>query len=138
MFDSREYQFSDLSLVVQGRDITGIRGIKYTEKIEREALFAKGKFAHSIQSGNVSVEGEITVTQSEYEALVTSGKGSVLNLKNLTAMCSYGDLSSGDPVINDSIEGIYFTEGAKQFKQGDKFMEVTLPFLALRVNKQVS
>jgi hypothetical protein len=29
-----------------------------------------------------------------------------------------------------------FTEDAKEMKQGDKFMEVTLPFIALRVQNQ--
>lgn len=100
-FDSREYEWSDITLILGKRDVTGIRGVKYTEKIEREALFAKGRHAHSIQSGNVSVEGEITVLQSELEALTKAGKGSILNLKGLTGIVSYGDIENGDAVITE-------------------------------------
>jgi hypothetical protein len=137
MFDSRQYEYSDLSVLIGGRDVTALRGIKYTEKIEREAAYGKGKHAHSIQSGNVAVEGEITVLQSELETLIKAGKGSILNL-NLTAIVAYGNPENGDALTTDRIEGIHFTESAKEFKQGDKMMEVTLPFVALRVKYQVA
>lgn len=135
MFNSRQYEWADLTLVLGGRDVTGIRGVKYTEKAEKEALFAKGRFAHSIQTGNIAVEGEITMLQSEYEALVSAGNGSVLGL-NLDGVFSYGNPAAGDAMITDRVVGISFTEAAKEFKQGDKFMEITLPFVALSVKNQ--
>lgn len=134
-FNSRQYEWADLTLVLGGRDITGFRGIKYSEKIEREPVYAKGRHPHSIQSGNISYEGEITILQSEYEALVKAGKGSILSL-SIDAICSYGNPTNGDALINDRIEGIRFTEAPKELKQGDKFMEITLPFLALNVKPQ--
>lgn len=136
-FDSREYEFSDITTVLGNRDVTGIRGIKYTEKIEREALHAKGKYAHSIQSGNVTVEGELEVLQSELEALIKAGNGSILNLKGLNCITTYGDPSLGDLPTTDAVEGIYFLESTKEMKQGDKFMPVKLPFVALRVRHQI-
>ncbi|KIA86582.1 hypothetical protein [Flavobacterium sp. AED] len=135
-FNSRQYEWADLTLILGGRDVTGFRGIKYSEKIEREAIFAKGRDAHSIQSGNSTVEGEITLLQSEYEALVKSGKGSVLSL-SLDALVAYGNPANADPIITDRLLGIRFTESAKELKQGDKMMEITLPFIALRVQNQV-
>lgn len=137
MFNSREYEWADVALNMGGRDVTGIRGIKYSEKIEREAIYAKGRYPHSIQSGNVAYEGEITLLQSEYEALVLAGKGSVLNL-TLNAVISYGGQTLGDVVITDRVEHIRFTEAAKEFKQGDKSLEITLPFVALRVKNLVA
>lgn len=136
MFDSRQYEWPDVSLNIGGRDITGIRGVKYSEKIEREPLFAKGRYPHSIQSGNVTIEGEITLLQSELEALIKAGRGSIFNLKGLTCTCSYGDLADGATLLNDVITGLYFTESPKELKQGDKNMEITLPFLATRLDYQ--
>lgn len=135
-FNSRQYEWADLTLILGGRDVTGIQAIKYSEKIEREAIFAKGRDAHSIQSGNSTVEGEITVLQSEYEALVKSGGGSVLSL-SLDGLFAYGNPMNGDAIITDRVLGIRFTEAPKEFKQGDKFMPITLPFIALRVQNQV-
>lgn len=137
MFDSREYSFSDITAVLNNRDITGIRGVKYTEKQELEHLHAKGNHAHSIQGGNIAVEGELTLLQSEYEALVVAGKGSILNLRALNLVVSYGNPMNGDAQITDIIHGIRFSEGGKDWKQGDKFSDMKLPFLALRVQNQV-
>lgn len=136
MFDSREYEWADMSLLLGGRDVTGVRGIKYSEKIEREAVYAKGRYPHCIQSGNVACEGEITLLQSELEALILAGKGSIFNL-TLNAVVAYGNPALGDVMTTDMIEHIRFTESAKELKQGDKNMEVSLPFIALRVKNQV-
>lgn len=135
MFNSRQYEWADLTLVLGGRDITGIRAVKYTEKAEKEALFAKGRNAHSIQMGNVSVEGEITVLQSELIALETAGGGSILGL-SIDGVAAYGNPSAGDALTTDRIVGISFTEAPKELKQGDKNMEITLPFIALSIKNQ--
>lgn len=136
-FNSRQYEWADLTVVLGGKDITGVRGVKYSEKIEREAVYGKGRNPHSVQSGNRSIEGEITMLQSEYEALVAAGKGTVLSL-SLDCNVTYGDATTGDAMITDRIEGLRFTEASKESKQGDKFMEITLPFIALNVVNNVS
>lgn len=134
-FNSRQYEWGDVTLVLGGRDITGIRGIKYTEKGEKEALFAKGRRPHSIQTGNITIEGEITILQSEAIALEKAGNGSILGL-SVDAVVSYGNPSLGDAMITDRIVGVSFTESPKELKQGDKNMEISLPFIALAVVNQ--
>jgi hypothetical protein len=52
--------------------------------------------------------------------------------------CSYGNPTNGDAMQTDRIEGVMFTELAKELKQGDKFMEITLPFIALNVVRQIT
>ena len=135
VINDREYEWADLSLILGGRDLTRFRGLKYAEKMEREALHAKGRRPVSIQSGNLTYEGEIKMLQSEYEALVKAGKGSVLSL-SLDALACYGDPSTGNAMITDRIEGLRFTEAAKELNQGDKFAEITLPFIALNITNQ--
>src|SRR5690606_9558768 len=134
-FNSREYEWADITLILGGNDITGIRGGKYSEKADREAVLAKGRHAHSIQTGNIKIEGEITLLQSELNALIAaSADKSILSLA-LDANCNYGN--PPDPISTDRIVGMRFTESPKEMKQGDKFMEVTIPFLALRLENQV-
>jgi hypothetical protein len=133
-FNSREYEWADLSLILGGNDLTGIRAVKYSEKAEREALYAKGRYPHSIQTGNCSYDGEVTLLQSEYESLVTASNGNILGL-SLDAEINCGN--PPDESVTDRIIGLRFTETAKEYKQGDKFIEITLPFVALRVIPQV-
>ena len=136
MFNSREYEFADLTVFMGNRDISGLRGLKYVYKQEKEALYGKGNKPLSIQKGNKSGEGEITLTQSELLALEVAGGGSILDLE-VNIVANYGNPSKGDMIATDELIGCQFTEEPKELKQGDKFMECTLPFIFLDKKKIV-
>ena len=136
MFNSREYEWADVTLMLGGKDITGVRGVKYSTKQEKEAVYGKGNEPIAIQKGNKSIEGEITILQSELETMrLQSGTKSILDLQ-LDGVVCYGNPANGDVLVTDVVQGIQFTEEPKELKQGDKFMEITLPFIALRVSKK--
>lgn len=133
-FDTREYEWADITLIVGGEEIAGIRSVRYKEEIEREAIYAKGNQPVAIQSGNRSYDGEIIVLQSAYEQLVKAGRGSVLSI-SADATVHYGNPNKGDSILSKRITGMRFTEAENQMTQGDMFMEVTLPFIALNINQ---
>ncbi len=134
-FNSNQYEWNDMSLNLAGGDVVDMLELKYTEKQVKELSYAKGNQPHSIQKGNFAYEGTLKVLQSGYEALVAAGNGSVLKIE-ADAVVSYGNPSNGDTIITDKITGLQFTEAAKNFKQGDKQMEIELPFIFLRVKNQ--
>ena len=130
MFNSREYEWSDVNVVAAGRPVTGIRGVKYSSKQEKEVLHAKGNKPHSIQRGNKTYDGELTVPQSEYEALRAAGGGDILDI-SIDIVVAYGNPSKGDVITTDLLMGVEFTEDNTEWKQGDKFQEKSLPFIFL-------
>lgn len=130
MFNSREYEWSDVNVVAAGRPVTGIRGVKYSSKQEKEVLHAKGNKPHSIQRGNKTYDGELTVTQSEYEALRAAGGGDILDI-SIDIVVAYGNPSKGDVITTDLLMGVEFTEDNTEWKQADKFQEKSLPFIFL-------
>ncbi len=132
MFDSRDYEWADITLMLGGRDMTGIRGVKFSEKAEREAYHGKGRHAQSIQTGNVTVDGELILKQSDVLAMKKSSRTGSLLALSLDAIVNFGDPSEGNAMETYSITGIRFLEDTKDIKQGDKYMEITLPFIALR------
>ena len=128
MVNTREYEWSDVSVVLAGRLVTGLRGVKYSAKQEKELLHAKGNKPHSIQRGNKTYEGEVTLLQSEYEALRQASGGDILDA-SVDIVAAYGNPSAGDVITTDALIGVEFTEDNTEWKQGDKFQEKTLPFL---------
>ena len=130
MVNTREYEWSDVTVVLAGRLVTGLRGVKYSAKQEKELLHAKGNKPHSIQRGNKTYDGEITLLQSEYEALKKASGGDVL-YASVDIVAAYGNPSAGDVVTTDMLVGVEFTEDNTEWKQGDKFQEKTLPFIYL-------
>ena len=133
MFNSREYEWADVSVVINGIDITGIRGIAYSEAQEKEPLYAKGSKPHGIQRGNKSYTGSIRLLQSELLALQhASSSGSILDI-TVDIVVSYGNPSMGDVIHTDLIKGAEFTEAPRALNQNDKFMEIELPIVAIDV-----
>lgn len=128
MVNTREYEWSDVNIVMAGRPVTGLRGVKYSAKQEKELLHAKGNKPHSIQRGNKTYDGEITLLQSEYEALKQACGGDILDA-SMDIVAAYGNPSAGDVITTDILVGVEFTEDNTEWKQGDKFQEKTLPFL---------
>ena len=130
MFNSREYEWADINVVMAGRNVTGFRAVSYTSKQEKEALYAKGNKPHSIQRGNKSYEGSISLVQSEYEALNQAAGGDILDA-SIDLVVSYGNPTKGDTIVTDLLQGVEFTDDKTEWKQGDKFQEKELPFIFL-------
>lgn len=135
MIRTREYEWADVTVVMGGKVVVGLRGIEYGAKQEKELLHASGNAPHTIQRGNVSYEGKITLTQSEYEALRLSaqaqGKKSILDI-SFDVVVMYGNPTAGDVITTDKLIGCEFTEDKTAWKQGDKYQEKSLPILYLR------
>lgn len=132
IFNSKEYEWSDITAIVAGRPVTKIRAISYVKKQEKEALYAKGNKPHSIQRGNKSYETNLTLLQSELEAIEAASGGDVLDA-SFNVVVSYGNPSKGDVIKTDLIEGNEITEVPKGMNQGDKFSEHELPGIALNI-----
>ncbi len=131
-FNTREYEWADVTVVLAGRTVTGIRGVSYTSSQEKEALYAKGNKPHAIQRGNKSYSGNIRLLQSELEALEAAAGGDVLNA-SFNVIVSYGNPLKGDVITTDLLKGCEITEVPKGLNQNDKFMEIELPIVMLDV-----
>ena len=132
MFNSKEYEWADVTVVMAGRDVTGIRGVSYTASQEKEALYAKGNKPHGIQRGNKSYEGSIRILQSELDALNAAAGGDVLDV-SFNIVVAYGNPSKGDVVRTDLLSGVEITSVPKGLNQNDRFMEIELPLVMLDV-----
>lgn len=133
-FNSREYEWADVSVVAAGRMITGIRGVSYTSSQEKEALYGKGNKPHSIQRGNKTFAGSIRLLQSELEALELAAGGDALDI-SFNIVVAYGNPAKGDVITTDLLVGCEITEIPKGLNQNDKFMEIELPLVMLDVKR---
>jgi hypothetical protein len=135
--NGREYEWADISAYIGAIPISGFKAVSYKREREKEAMFAKGRKAHSIQSGNETITGSITFTQSQLEALELVAGGNLLAAK-IDIVVSYGaelDAASAGAaaITTDVIVGAEFTSYEKGMGQSDKSMEIAMPFIALDI-----
>src|SRR6056297_3186652 len=81
-FNSAEYAWKDIRVAIDGTPVTGVAGISYTIATEHEYRYAAGSAPLSIQDGNETYEGSVTMHQSAFEALNEAAKAK--GYKNIT------------------------------------------------------
>ncbi len=138
-FNSNEYAWVDVRVALLGREVTGLRGIEYKVKYQKEALYATGKKARSIQKGKKEYEGTITLLQSELIALDRAAQEK--NYEDITdidfdVVVTY--ISEDNVVTTDKIVNASITEIPRGIKEGDLQQEIALTFIALDVESNVA
>lgn len=137
-FNSKQYAWANVEVAPFGQKMSGCRGVKYKKTQEKEAVYGAGDKPHSIQAGNVSIEGELSMLQSTLEKILEVARASLGHGASLCDIPPF-DLpvsykpKFGGKIVNDVIKFVEFTEIEKGMSQGDKFMEITVPFVALDI-----
>nr|DAR70814.1 MAG TPA: Protein of unknown function (DUF2597) [Caudoviricetes sp.] len=137
-FNSKEYAWVDVNVVLLGKPVVGLRGIEYKSKRQKEALYATGKKARGIQMGRKEYEGTVTVLQSELIAMQAAAKAkgyddvTDLEFDIIVSYVSESGVVQTDKVVNASI-----TEAPNNMKEGDLYSEHALPFIACDVEYNV-
>lgn len=136
-FNSREYEFADIKVSMLGVELTGLRELTYKKSQEKEHVYGAGNQPKSIQRGNKKYEGTLVLLKSDYDLLNAAARAAgyddIIDVpgSNIHITCAYGNTS----VSVDTLLNCEFTESEDGQKQGDKFKEVSLPFLFLRLKQ---
>jgi hypothetical protein len=137
LFSSDEYAWKDMSVVVAGRKVTGIQGVKYKPATEKEYVFGAGNKPRAVATGNKTFEGEITLLQNEVERLNLAAQDALSDpLSDLTDLPGVDIVityNQGQRVRTDMLLGVHFQDFEMGMEQNDKFMTITIPFMALDV-----
>lgn len=138
-FNSAEYAWKDLEVVLLGRPLVRILEVKYKVSQETKEIYGRGSEPLGIQEGNRKYEGEMKIGQSELEALISkaqqmSSGSDPTRMPQFNISVSY---SKNDVVVTDVLLGVKLNEFEKGMKQGDSDMEVSLPFKFLGIKLRV-
>ena len=137
-FNSADVAWANISVVIAGRPVVGIRGVRYKKTQEKELLYAAGNAPLGIQHGNIAYEGEIKLLKTEYDVLKDTAKQQNTDLLSLTGDIVITYTRTGvNAVRTDRIKNFEFKEFEKSMEQNAKFMEITLPIIFLNLEENV-
>lgn len=136
-FNSAQYSWADVKVIMLGREVTGLQGVKYKVARELEEVRGRGNDPLALQRGNKSYDGSIMLLQSEVEALEVAVAALDPNYDltdvQFDIIVTYGD---GGVSHTDTVQGVVITEYEKGINQGDKYMKIELPFKALGIKRK--
>ncbi|MCX6232617.1 MAG: hypothetical protein NTZ33_13860 [Bacteroidetes bacterium] len=134
-FNSSEYSWKDIEVILLGRSISRILEIKYKGSQETKEIYGKGSEPQAIAKGNKKYEGDIKIGQSELEAMidkvkVITGSSDPLDLPPFNISVAY--VKNG-MIRTDVCIGVVLKDVEKALKQGDTDMEVSVPFSCVKI-----
>lgn len=135
MFDSREYQYSDTTVAILGKSLLGLRGLTWKRSQEKEVVTGRGNTGKAIQRGEKKYEGTLMVLKSDFDdmnkAARLSGYEDIVDVpgKYLVITCVFQKEEFVADTQTVMLENIEFTEYEDGLKTGDKFKEISLPFI---------
>lgn len=137
MFSTGQYSWSDVDITLLGRVVAGARGVMYEGSQEKEVVHGRGNEPMSIVDGNKTYTGELKILQSELEKLQeAAGAASINDIPYFDIIITYKPRRASK-LTTDIVKFAEFNKITKQINQNDKFMEVTLPFIALGIQYNV-
>lgn len=134
-FDTKECEWADQDILLNGVKIGKARGLKFKKSQEKEHLYASGNDPIDIQRGNKKYEGTLTMLKGAVEdvnrASIAAG-GEDLTDARFQIVCNYR--AKGNRLKQTyTLIDIEFTEFEVGMVQGDKFQEIPVPFLFLKL-----
>jgi len=135
MIQGREYAFEDITLVVFGRPVLGLRAISYKVSRKKDNILGRGAKPVARGRGPKVFEGSVTVLFSELRALLDSvpqpANGSSRDITDLPAfniIVSY-QVEGGGRVVTDKLFDCEFNEFEIAWESEDQFAEIELPLI---------
>lgn len=140
-YDSREYEFADIKVSMLGIELTGLRGLTYKKSQDKELVYAAGNQPKAVQRGNKKYEGTLMLLKSDADTLEAAARAKgyedITDVpgKLIDITCLYQKSDDSAQLSTDTCQNVEFTEMEDGMKQGDKFKEISLPFVFLRLKK---
>jgi hypothetical protein len=131
-FNSTEFAWKDIEVVMLGRPVVRILEVEYSEEVEKKHIYGRGSKPVGIQKGNRKFSGSLMIGQSELIALIEALGDPLANTFDISV--SY---RKGTDLTRDRICGVDLTTISKGMKQGDTDMNVKLPFMCMDVKHDV-
>lgn len=137
-FNSDEYGFIDLQVVMLGRPIISLRGLRYKSSQDKGNVHGAGKEPIARTRGQKNYDGTLRVLLSEIRALLQSlGNGKdILSIRPFDIVASYAP-EAGGVISTDLLQYVEFTECEIDVNNADQFIEVALPLVIGRIKPNI-
>lgn len=135
LINGRTYGWADISVVIGGAPLTGIRGIKYGEAQEKENVYGAGRYPVARGYGRITYTASITLLAGTVLALQSSAPGGQLcRIQPFPITVVYQP--EAGPLVTRILKNAEFTNAEFDWKEGDMSKEVELTLIISHIEKK--
>ena len=137
-FNSEEYGYVDLQVVMQGRPVIGLRGLRFKALQAKSNVHGAGSEPIARVRGARNYEGSVKVLLSELTALMQSqgNNGQLLKARPFDIIAAFAP-SAADIITTFRLVYCEFTEWEVNTNVGDSEIEVELPLVIGKIEENV-
>lgn len=130
--------WKDVRVVILGRSIEGIVDVSYKRITKKDHVRGRGNKSLGIVSGDETIEGKVTILQTELEAMVLAAQTAGKTLTEVSFDIVHVYENDEETTTTDIVVGAEFTEYEKKLGQSDPYMKIELPYMALELKENVA
>lgn len=128
------YGWADITVLIGGTRIDGIRGIKYSDKQEISNIYGAGRYPVGRAKGRITCEASVTLLADTVRSLSSaSSTGRLQDLGVFDVQVSYIPTDSGK-IVHDVIHNCQFSEIEADWQEGDQSKDVSLPLVCSHID----
>ncbi|MGL6123954.1 MAG: hypothetical protein ACRC1W_13285 [Shewanella sp.] len=130
-FNSEEYGYADIQIVLLGRNVVGLRGLRYKSMQEKSNVHGAGAKPITRARGQINYEGSIKILFSELRALLISQGQKTdgpIKIRPFDIAVVYAP-SITSVIATERLVFCEFTECEINWNNGDQFAEIELPIV---------
>lgn len=137
LINGREYGWADISVIIGGVPVTGIRAIKYEEEMEKENIYGAGRHPVSRGYGRVKATGSITLLSGTVLALKEKApKGQLHRMAPFSIDVLYQP--DGGAMVKHTLKNCEFKKNTFDWKEGEMSKDIELELIISHiVNKSL-
>ena len=128
LINGREYGWADIVATIGGVPVTGITAIKYGEEMEKEDIYAAGRYPVSRGYGRVKTTASITLLSGTVFALKSKApKGQLHRIAPFPITVSYQP--DAGPMVVHVLKNCEFKKTEFDWKEGDMSKPIELELI---------
>lgn len=139
-----QFAWKELLVMIDDRPMLGLTDIEIKTVKNLEEIYGAGDSPQFIGEGNKSHNGTVELLQADYEALVTEAKKrggddvTDIEVDVVMSLIPQADAATmALKTIVNRIVGMKFSDDGYKFTQGNTHTKVSLPYKALRIERQI-
>lgn len=134
LINGKLYGWADVTVLIGGTPITGIRAVKYSDKQEVSNIYGAGRRPVGRGMGRITCEASIKILADEVRAIAANSRtGRLQDIAPFDVQVSYIPEESGK-IVHDVIHNCQFSDIELDWQEGDASKDVDLPLVCSHID----
>ena len=136
LLNGKLYEHADITMIVLGVPITGLRAIEYGDEADIQNVWASGRFPVGRTHGRVEATAKVTMLMNDVRNIVAAApNGRIHDIPEFDIIVSFTDDSTGLIPVVDTIKNCRFKNNNITSSEGPDALEIEIDLVVSNIQR---